>query len=321
MNFSIASVTVAYNNERTLPLQIEALFRQARPLQELVVVDNGSTDNTSAMLAERYPQVKILRLPENLGIGGALAAGLKYAALEKRHDWIWTFDGDSVPYGDASQLLIEGIESLSNAGRDVGILAALPVHQGTGSCYYPLLWCHGFVKPSAELLRQPIWFADLVISSGCMLRRDVVEEVGLPRADFFMDFVDFEYCLRARSQGYKIAVVTDAKVAHEIGAARKVRLPGYSSLWPNHAPFREYYMSRNLAYTAWWLYPSRGLKKFAIRRMFRHAGGVLLFGSHKLACLTKMGQGFWDGCQARLGVRFRPDDTRLRATIKPAESA
>ncbi len=193
MNLSIASVTVAYNNERTLPRQIDALLRQTRPLQELIVVDNGSTDGTAALLAEQYSQVKVLKMPENLGIGGALAAGLKYAALERQHSWIWTFDGDSVPYADALQVLTQGIESLRNTGSNVGILAALPVHQGTGVCYHPLLWCDGFVKPSAELLRQPIWFADLVISSGCMLRRDVVEKVGLPRADFFMDFVDFEY--------------------------------------------------------------------------------------------------------------------------------
>jgi len=38
----------------------------------------------------------------------------------------------------------------------------------------------------------------------------------------------------------------------------------------------------------------------------RHAGGVLLFGSHKLACLRRMAQGFSDGRKASLGIRFRP---------------
>ena len=45
----------------------------------------------------------------------------------------------------------------------------------------------------------------------------MVEAIGLPRADFFMDFFDFEYCLRARSHGYRIAVITRSKLAHEIG--------------------------------------------------------------------------------------------------------
>jgi rhamnosyltransferase len=140
-----------------------------------------------------------------------------------------------------------------------------------------------------------------------MVRREVVEKIGLPRADFFMDFLDFEYCLRARSHGYKIAVITRAKLAHEVGNARRVRLLGYSRLWPDYAPWREYYVSRNIAYVAWWLYPSRRTKRFVARHLARHAGGVLLFGSHKLASLKKMVQGFWDGRRASLGIRFRPD--------------
>jgi GT2 family glycosyltransferase len=304
---SVASVTVAYNAASLLPRHIMALLRQTRPLQDIIVVDNASTDGTVEMLTSQFPQVKILRMAENLGAGGGLAAGLAYAAIEKKHDWVWTFDHDSVPDDDALQALLDGAESLGNSQGSLGIIAALPVYQSTGHCYHPLLWRNGFVKPSAEHMTRPMWFADLVISSGCMVRRDIVQNVGLPRADFFIDFVDFEYCLRVRSKGYKIAVVSSAKFAHEIGDARAVRLLGRSRLWPIHAPFREYYMSRNLAYAAWWLYPNDATKRFVIWHLARHAGGVLLLGPKKLACLKKMVQGFWDGRQGSLGVRFLPD--------------
>ena len=166
MSLSVASVTVVYNDARVLPRQIEALLRQTRPVQEIVVVDNASTDGTSALLADRYPQVKVLRMSENLGVGGGVAAGLAYAALERRHDWIWTFDADSAPNDDTLEALLEATESLGNTDGEVGMAAPLPIHQETGTCYPPLLWRDGYVKPSAELLRQPIWFADLVIGSG-----------------------------------------------------------------------------------------------------------------------------------------------------------
>jgi GT2 family glycosyltransferase len=306
VSLSVASVTVVYNDARVLPRQIDALLRQTRPLQEIVVVDNASTDGTSELLADRYPQVKVLRMSENLGVGGGAAAGLAYAALERRHDWTWTFDADSAPNNDTLEVLLEATESLGNTDGEVGMAAPLPIHRETGTYYPPLLWRDGYVKPSAELLRQPIWFADLVIGSGCMVRRDVVEKVGLPRADFFMYFLDYEYCLRVRSHGYKIAIITRSHFAHEVGNARRVRLPGYSRLWPDYAPWREYYLSRNMAYTAWWLYPSRGTKMFVVTHLARHAGGVLLFSSNKLASLKKMVQGFWDGHRASLGIRFRP---------------
>ena len=307
MTPSVVSVTTAYNAARVLPRHLESLLRQTRSLQEIVVVDNGSSDSTGALLAERYPQVTVLRLSENLGAAGAWSAGLEYAALKQRHDWVWGFDDDSVPQANALELLLDGVEKLGDTSPDLGMVAPLPIHAETGTCYPPLLWRDGFVKPSRELLGQPIWFADLVIASGSMVRRDVVEKIGLPRSDFFMDFFDFEYCLRVRAAGYKIAVISSARAAHEIGNACTVSLPGYLRIWPDHAPWREYYIARNMTYAAWWLYPSRNVKEFVIGHLTRHAGGVLLFGSKKSACLKKMAQGFWDGRRASLGIRFRPN--------------
>lgn len=305
MTPSVASVTTAYNAAQFLSRQMEALVRQTRPPQEIVVVDNGSTDGTAKLLAERYPQVTVLRLQANAGAAGAWAAGLDYAALKKGHDWVWAFDDDSVPEPSALERLVNAIED-AEANGDTGMVAGMPVQPETGICYPPLLWQDGFVKPSPELLQQPLWFADLAFASGSMVRKEMVERIGLPRADFFMDFFDFEYCLRARRNGYKIAIVSQARFAHDVGRPRHVRLAGYSRLWPDHAPWREYYMSRNLVYAAWRLYPTPRTKWFAIRHLSRHAGGVMLFGSNKAKCLKKMAQGFLDGRRGRLGIRFGP---------------
>ncbi|PYY18679.1 MAG: hypothetical protein DMG60_07565 [Acidobacteria bacterium] len=307
LSLSVASLTVAYNGAELVSRQIDALLRQSRPLQEIIVVDNASNDGTSALLEQRYPEVTVMRLPENEGMGGGLAAGLAYAALTKKHNWIWTFDQDSVPHRDSLEMLLAGVASVSNQNDGVGIAAALPIHK-RGSLYRPWLWRDGLVKPSPEAFREQIWFADLVITAGSMIRRDVVENVGLPRTDFFMDFVDFEYCLRARGHGYKVVVVPCAQITHEIGNGRVVRLLGLRKLWYNQAPFREYYYSRNLAYSVWWLYPSKAAKRFVLRHLMRRAAGLLLFNSNKVACLKKIGQGFRDGRLAHLGIRFRPTD-------------
>src|SRR5712671_882886 len=301
---STASLTVAYNAAKVLPRQIEALAMQKPPLQEIIVVDNASTDGTADMLAELYPHVTVLRQRENLGQAGGWAAGLSYAALKKGHDWIWTFDNDSVPEADTLEALLQGIETL---GSDVGMVAPMPIHRETGTSYTPYLWLEGFVKPSEELLCQSIWFADLVIASGCLLRREVVEKIGLPRSDFFIDIVDVEYCLRARSCGYKIAVISRARVSHEIGNSRKIDLLGYKLLWTNQPPFREYYISRNLTYLAWWLQPSWATKRSVARYLAIHAAQILLFGTNKLRCVLRMIQGFHDGLRGRLGIPLRPE--------------
>lgn len=312
MTQSIASVTVAYNAERLLPRHLGALLRQTHPLQEIIVVDNASTDGTATLLAERYPRVTVLRMSENLGFPGAWAAGLRYAALEKGYEWTWTFDPDSVPEDDTLKTLLQGRDSLKGMQSEVGILAPMPVHRETGTYYPPALWRDGFVKASSALFEQAVWLADLVIASGCMVRRGVVEKIGLPRADFFMDWNDIEYCLRARSHGYKIAVVNNAQLGHEIGNSRMVRLGGFVRALSFHPPWRYYYYSRNLAYIAWWLYPNLHTKKSILKCLAIHAGVIVLFSSRKLACLAKMAQGFRDGCKGRLGIRFRPDASSSR---------
>lgn len=296
---------MAYNALNVLPRQIEALLAQTHPLQEIVVVDNASSDGTDTMLAERYPQVTVLRMLENLGAAGAWAAGLSYA-VQKGYDWVWTFDDDSVPEAKGLETLLHGVETLGATEAEVGMVATLPVDRETGCSYPPMLWLNGFVKGSVELLQQPVWLADLVIASGCMVRRGMVEQIGLPRADFFMDVFDIEYSIRARSRGYKIAVITDAKLTHDVGRTRKINFAGYRRLWMNQPPWREYYISRNLAYLAWRLYPNLATKMSIARYLAVHLAQVLSFSSDGVACAIRMIQGFGDGLRGRLGTRFLP---------------
>lgn len=302
---SIASITTAYNAAHILPRQIDALFAQSRPLQEIIVVDNASTDGTSAMLKERYPQVTVLRLEQNTGASGGSAAGLKYAALKKKHDWIWNFDGDSVPAESALQIMLSSRAEIAEESM-VGMLAPLPVHEETGVYYPPLLWRDGLIKPPKEVLDQLVWFADVAVASGCLVRRDVVETVGLPREDFFMDYFDFEYCLRIRRHGYRIAVVNGCHFLHELGDTLVRRFGSYSHIWAKHSPWREYYMARNLIYIVFWLYPTPKTKRFIVLQLMRRAATNLLFGTERVATFRKMFQGVIDGRRGRLGIRFLP---------------
>ena len=308
MKLSVASVTTAYNAEGFLIRQMDRLLNQSRPLQEIVVVDNRSTDGTAGLLAERFPQVTVLRQAENSGAAGGWAAGLQYAALEKRHDWIWNLDGDSVPSESALESLLAGAEELA-ADLHVGMLAPLPTHEETGAFYPPWHWKDGFVRPSDEVLQQPLWFADVVIASGCLIRREVVEAIGLPRVDFFMDFFDVEYCFRMRSHGYKIAVLNQCRMSHELGYVKTVNFAGRSRVWSEHAPWREYYVSRNITYMALSRYPALDSKRGLVLYLVRHATAVLLLGSKKAASLWKILQGVWDGLRGRLGIRFLPHES------------
>jgi GT2 family glycosyltransferase len=304
---SVASITVAYNSERTLPRQIDALLRQTRSLQEIVIVDNASTDRTREMLSARYPQVTVLSLSENTGVGGGYAAGLAYAVKERRHDWMWLLDDDSTPMAHGLRELLAGIALPDICNERMGILASVPTHNASRTSYPGMLWRNRWIIPEKETVLQPAWFVDVVISSGSLVHREAVEVSGLPRADFFMDFVDFEYCFRMRRHGYKIAVVRDSQLEHTIGEPRAVKILGYSKSWPVQQPWREYYSSRNYTFTIWDYFPNWRSKAYVLWRLLRHAVGIVAFGTNKFACLKMMLTGFLDGCSGRLGVRFRAD--------------
>jgi rhamnosyltransferase len=306
---SIASVTLAYNSAQILPKQLDALSRQSLGLNEIIVVNNGSTDATLGVLSGSYPHVSVLDLPANVGAGGGYAAGLAYAAIEKKHDWVWLLDHDSVPSDDGLESLLRGLDLAGGTGESIGILAPVPVHPETHLSYPGWLWRNGWVRPSAEALCQPTCLVDAVISSGSLIRREAVEKAGLPRTDFFIDFVDFEYCFRLRRLGYEVAMVRDSQMTHAIGVPRTVfKILGYSKAWASNAPWREYYGSRNETITIWNYFPDWRSKFSVLRRLFRHAAGVVAFGEHKRACLKMMLFGFLDGRAGRTGIRFLPSE-------------
>jgi GT2 family glycosyltransferase len=308
---SIASVTVSYNGARTLPRHLDALKHQTRRIDEIILVDNASCDGTTKVLAS-HPDVTVLGLSENFGVGGGYAEGLKYAALRKKYDWIWLFDQDSVPAPDALSQLLGEVEKMGEVLKTVAILAPVCLHSGTKMPYQGLLWKSGRMIEVAGDSSRSITWVDLVISSGSLVRRQAVESVGLPRADFFMDFVDYEHCLRLRQNGFRIGVVRDSHLEHVLGYPRVFRYLGHTTRWTDHEPSRVYYMTRNEVFTIWHCYPNWKPKFFLAYRSLRYAVSIIIFGEKKKSCLGMISRGWVDGLAGKLGVR--PETAVLQKT-------
>jgi len=144
----------------------------------------------------------------------------------------------------------------------------------------------------------------------------VIEDVGLPRADFFMDFVDHEYNLRMRRAGYEIIFVPASIIRHEIGKSLVVRSPIISAVarltskgpLGVEVPWRQYYMVRNEVYTFWHEFRSCRALLFFGFRMMRMIGGILLFNDKdKGKRVRYMVRGLSDGFNGRLGKTVTPD--------------
>lgn len=311
----IACVIVTYNNGDNIGKLLDSLFTQSKPIEEIIVIDNASLDGTPQILKEKFPQVTLLANASNTGVGGGYAQGMEYA-YQKGYEWIWLLDGDSLPQTSALEELAKAFTSLRSLHPKIGILDSSPISPLTGLRWDGFLWRGRFVGLPKELAQsQKPFLVDSVISSGCLVNRRVIEEVGLPLADFFMDFVDHEYNLRVRRRGYEIIYVPSSIIYHEIGKPRVVKSPivraiarlATSSPLMAETPWRMYYMVRNELYTFWHEFRNYRALFFYGLLVIRMITEMLLFNDKEKAKRMKyITLGLRDGFKGRLGITVSP---------------
>jgi rhamnopyranosyl-N-acetylglucosaminyl-diphospho-decaprenol beta-1,3/1,4-galactofuranosyltransferase len=312
----VACVIVAYNNGDNIGRLLETLFSQSKELEEIIVVDNASSDATPEIVKQKFPQVTLVANACNTGVGGGYAQGLEYA-YQKGYEWIWLLDGDSLPQTSALEELAKAFAGLRPTHPKIGILASCPVSPLTNERYDGFLWRGRFVTLPKGLAKcQEPFPVDSAISSGCLVSRRVVEDVGLPRADFFMDFVDHEYNLRVRRNGYEIIFVPASTIYHEIGKSPVIRsqtiraIARLATKGPLvvEAPWRQYYIVRNQVYTFWHEFRDYKALFFFTLGVMRMIIGMLLFNDKdKVKRIRYIILGLKDGFKGRLGRTVTPE--------------
>ena len=93
-----------FNDADVIEQTIGAILRQTRTVDEILVVDNASSDGTLEQPVIEHATV--MRHSENMGTSGAACTGFRYA-FEHGYDWMWTMDPDSVPEPDALAKLVD----------------------------------------------------------------------------------------------------------------------------------------------------------------------------------------------------------------------
>lgn len=186
---------MAYNRRELLHEALAAVLGQSRAPDVVHVIDNASTDGTSDMVRESFPQVRLHTLPTNTGGAGGFAAGLAFA-LAAGADLVWLMDDDTVPTPEALRELVDAYERYPV--RSPAVVASRVV------------WTDGRDHPMNTPRSRPgVSRAELGLAAsiGCIPVRsasfvsvlvagDAVRADGLPEADFFLWNDDFEFTTR-----------------------------------------------------------------------------------------------------------------------------
>jgi GT2 family glycosyltransferase len=202
---------------------------------KVLLVDNGSPDNSGADIARQFPEVSLLETGRNLGFSGGCNAGINYC-LEQEADWIWLLNNDTKVGHDSLARLMK----VAQENKKAGVLGAM-VMTGTGDQYVAsgageidFLRSKTFLRRSAEAGAEFI-DCDWVSGSNLLLRAEALRQSGSFNDDYFLYFEDTELCWRMRQHGWTCLFVPDAKVEHAGGGSTE----GSRTYW------RAYYYTRN----------------------------------------------------------------------------
>ena len=192
----VVAVVVTWNRAGLLARSLSAILSQSSPPDLVVVVDNASTDETAAVLAEQFAgRVDVVTLARNLGGAGGFAAGI-VRALEHDPGSVWLMDDDTIPEPTALQALLAMRRAYS--ARGLSIVASRVVW--TDGRDHPMNTPRA--KPGARRAEQlaaqavggtPIRSASFV---SILCSAEVLRERGLPEVDYFLWNDDFEFTTR-----------------------------------------------------------------------------------------------------------------------------
>lgn len=274
---AIAAVVVLYRPGSDLLDGIRSYLDQ---VDIVYAVDNTEQpDNSTGEQLALLERVVYLPNHDNLGIARGLNIGARHA-LEAGYRLLLTMDQDSQAAPDMVARLYECLEK-TGADR-IGIVA--PFHL-TGA---------GRIPPDVD-------YSDVMtpMTSGCLLNLAAYRQVGPFDDGLFIDFVDNEFCLRLRKQGWRVLRANRATLAHNVGDIRKYG----PFIATNHGPLRRYYKTRN-RFVVFNRYVTSfpGHCIFDLVRLTKEIGSIVLFEDQKWSKLCMMWRGFTDFLR---GVRGR----------------
>ncbi|TWP29031.1 glycosyltransferase [Apibacter muscae] len=226
MNNTIVTVIVTYNRLELLKKCIQSLKDQTLNTH-ILVVNNGSTDGTKNWLLEQKDIVVINQ--ENEGGAGGFYRGMK-EAYERGYDWIWVMDDDAFPEKDC-------LNKLMLYSGEARVLAPLVIeNENIDKLHRGRI---NFDRINIPIFQIPInnydLFQDKNISItidfisfiGLLMNRDIIEEVGYPKKEYFIFNDDVEYSLRIKKKGIKCLLIKNTCIYHKKYEINKFELGNY----------------------------------------------------------------------------------------------
>ena len=254
----VIACVLTYNRKETALLCLQALLDQTRPVNEIVILDNGSTDGTKELLEREgflaRANLTFLRVEKNRGPAAGFAA-LFEAAYSRGCAWVWAMDDDVIPEPNALQELVGAYSANFSTPETVGFFASrvrspdgqpnnVPDVDNREEGFAPPRW--------AELLDQGMVRVRFSTFCSILIPRSTMDRFGFPNADFFYGGEDIDYTLRVTRDipGYLVgrSVATHLRAVsgkfHILTETDPGRIPLYYYYYRNQLYLRRAFLGR-----------------------------------------------------------------------------
>ncbi len=282
----ICAVIVLYFPDDGFKNRLHCIVKQ---VDAVVIVDNSANAESMHFLDEFVEQrIHLLSNDSNQGIATALNQGVQFAG-EHGYQWTVLLDQDTEPMEGMCRELLDLYQDCCKSGGKA--LVGANFINGLGKVQVS---CGESVVP---------WIRQItLITSGTLLSLDVYKIIGSFRDEFFIDAVDYDYCLRAREKGIHVVLSCDPLMRHTIGIQTSHNLPWKKTAVSNHSAMRRYYMARNnlvLAHEYWFKEPTWVLKRlsYLIKTMVL----IACFEDNKMSKLSAVIAGLWHALTGKVG--------------------
>lgn len=261
---AVSLVVLLYNRWHDTRVCLASVFASDARAVNVIVVDNGSTDETLTALARDFPNVTLIRNSENVGYAEGNNIGIR-AALTNNAEFIAVLNNDVFLAPDWLTPLLDALtrdEQAAFAGPLIFHADEPHVIQSAGGML-PQNW-RAYHRGANELERGQYLETETVDwLSGCAIlaRARALDEIGLLDSDFFMYGEDVDWSLRAREKNYRVLFVPQSHVWHK-GVQRNYAPP----------PRVTYYSARNELFL---MHKHRANKLALARAMARHTRTAL----------------------------------------------
>lgn len=299
----VGAVLVNWNGGDLTISCIESLLAMTCGLWRIVVFDNASTDGSPDDVARRFPQVVMMRSPENLGFTGANNAGIR-KLMDDGADYVWVLNNDTVVESTSLEELLGAATSHAGvAAVGAKILYADPPHAiwYGGARLNAVTYDaphEGVGKPRAFGPQAPVE-VDFVTGCSMLMPRHALAQVGVFDESFFAYAEDFDWCVRARKRGFRLIYAPQAVVYHKVSASVRRNTMGDSQ--GTGSPRVYYLATRNSLWVVrrhakpWQVVTAVAAR--LVRVVYCSAGMILLRRWDKLFALWN---GVRDGLRARI---------------------